>query len=52
LLTAVEVAYNPPVDGKTGTTITAEATFVSACPADMKPGDQKLADGTIKRGSK
>jgi hypothetical protein len=37
----------PPISGLTGMTVTADMTYISACPAGMKPGDAILPDGTV-----
>jgi hypothetical protein len=29
-----------------------EQTFIGACPANMRPGDRKLADGTVTTHSR
>jgi hypothetical protein len=41
--------YAPPLYGETQSSMVAEQTWVSACPAGMSPGDRKLADGTIQK---
>lgn len=42
--------YTPPLYGEAQSSMVAEQTWVSACPAGMSPGDRKLADGTIHKG--
>jgi hypothetical protein len=49
--TVVDVTYNPPADGVTGTTIISEGTYVSACPAGVKPESEMLPDGTFAEKS-
>ena len=47
----VDVTYNPPADGVTGSTIISEGTYVSACPSGVKPGSEMLPDGTFAQKS-
>jgi hypothetical protein len=49
--TVVDVTYDPPADGLTGTTIISEGTYVSACPAGVKPGSEMMPDGTFAQKS-
>lgn len=45
--TVTESTITPPISGVSGMTVTADMTYISACPAGMKPGDAMLPDGTI-----
>ena len=47
----VDVNYSPPADGVTGSTIISEGTYVSACPAGVKPGSVMMPDGTFAQKS-
>jgi Flp pilus assembly protein TadG len=49
--TVVDITSDPPTNGATGTTLVSEATYVSACPADVKPGSQMMPDGTFAQKS-
>jgi hypothetical protein len=44
--TVVDISYDPPANGSTGKTLISEGTFVSACPAGVKPGSE-MPDGTF-----
>ena len=43
-----KTTYTPPIEGKTQATSVEDQKFVGACPADMKPGDRRAADGTLQ----
>jgi hypothetical protein len=47
----VDINYDPPADGTTGTTIISEGTYVSACPTGVKPGSEMTNDGTLAQKS-
>ena len=47
----VDINYDPPSDGMAGTTIISEGTYVSACPAGVKPGSVMMPDGTFAQKS-
>jgi hypothetical protein len=46
--TESSTTFTPPLNGQSKDSMIQEQTFVGACPADMHPGDRKLADGTIR----
>jgi hypothetical protein len=41
--TDLSVHYDPPLFGKSDSTLTHDAKWVGACPADMQPGDVTVA---------
>jgi len=43
--TVVDVTYDPPAEGVTGSTIISEGTYVAACPVGAKPGSEMMPDG-------
>ena len=47
----VDIHYDPPDNGTTGTTLISEGTYVSACPAGVKPGSEMMPDGTFAQKS-
>jgi hypothetical protein len=42
-------AYNPPLRGINTMTVAMDQKYIGSCPAGMKPGDFKNADGSITR---
>ena len=43
--TDVSVHYDPPLFGKSDSTLTHDAKWIGACPADMRPGDLTMDTG-------
>jgi hypothetical protein len=41
--------YTPAFHGKSEETITEDQKYVGNCPANMKPGDRLMSDGTLQR---
>lgn len=46
--TQMHVRYAPALDGTTEEMQTMDFKYLGSCPADMKPGDMKLPDGSIR----
>jgi hypothetical protein len=44
--------FTPPLQGQSKDSMIQEQTFIGACPANMRPGDRKLADGTVTTHSR
>jgi hypothetical protein len=44
--TDINTTFNPPMMGRTSAVVAQDAKWTGACPADMKPGDMVMPDGT------
>lgn len=45
----ITTTYNPPLRGINSMTVVMDQKYIGSCPAGMKPGDFKNADGSITR---
>jgi Protein of unknown function (DUF3617) len=44
--TDINTTFNPPMMGHASAVVAQDAKWTGACPADMKPGDMVMPDGT------
>jgi Protein of unknown function (DUF3617) len=44
--TDINTTFNPPMTGQASAVVAQDAKWTGACPADMKPGDMIMPDGT------